>query len=250
MEKLKIIIVDDEKRIRTSLIHVLKLHYLEADVIGEAENIQQAREVIKLNIPDILLLDIKMPGGTGFDLLKQLMPISFKTIFITAFDQYAIEAIKFSALDYLLKPVIPGELVKALDKAKEEINKEKENIKLKTLINNIEKKEKKIVLNTQGATFIIDVREIVRCEADRNYTNFFLMDKKRILVSGGLKEYEDILKSHNFIRPHHSHLVNVSLINRLEKRNGGVLVLKDGSEVPVSIRKHAELAEILRQINK
>lgn len=247
---MNLIIVEDEKRIRTSLVNVIKLHYPEVEIIGEAENIQQAIELIKLKTPDVLLLDIKMPGGTGLELVKQLTPVNFKIIFITAFAQYAIEAIKLSALDYLLKPVIPGELVNALDKANEEINKEKENLKLKALLNNIEKKEKKIVLNTQEASFVIDVNDIVRCEADRNYTNFYLKDKKRILVSKGLKEYEDILKNHNFIRPHHSHLVNISMIERLDKRNGGALVLNDGSEVPVSTRKHAELIDILKQINK
>ncbi len=249
MDKLKVIIIDDEKRIRTSLVHVLKLHYPEAEVIGEAENIQQAGELLKIKVPDVVLLDIKMPGGDGFELLKQLVPVDFKIIFITAFDQYAIEAIKYSALDYLLKPVIPGELVNALDKAKNELNKEKENKRLKELLDNIEKKDRKIVLNTQEATFIIDVADIVRCEADRNYTRFFLTDKRRILVSGGLKEYEEALKEHHFIRSHHSHLINTALIDRLEKRNGGVLLLKDGSEVPVSTRKYPELTELLKGLN-
>jgi two-component system LytT family response regulator len=213
-------------------------------VVGEAENIQSALELIKLHNPDIILLDIKMPGGTGFDLLKQLTPVKFKIIFVTAFDQYAINAFKFSAVDYLLKPVIPEDLVQALNAAREKINEEFENTKLKNLVDNIKQEDKKIVLNTQEATHVINVNDIIRCEADRNYTRFFLSNKKIILVSGGLKEYEELLKPHHFIRPHHSHVVNLNFIIKLEKKTS-ILILKDGSEVPVSIRKHPELANVL-----
>lgn len=241
---MKIIIIDDEKRIRTSLIHVLQLHYPGATVIGEAENIQTALELISVENPDVILLDIKMPGGTGFDLLKQLNPVKFKIIFITAFDHYAVNAFKFSAIDYLLKPVIPEDLVHALNAAKEKINEELETIKLKNLLDNLKQEDKKIVLNTQEATHVINVNDIVRCEADRNYTRFFLSNTKTILVSGGLKEYEEMLKPFGFIRPHHSHVVSLNFITKLEKKNNS-LILKDGSEVPVSIRKHPELSAIL-----
>jgi len=246
LDKLKLIIVDDEKRIRTSLIHVLQLHYPSAIIVAEAENIHAATEAIKLHSPDVVLLDIKMPGGTGFDLLKQLMPVKFKIIFITAFNEYAIQAFKFSALDYLLKPVIPKDLVQTLNKAKALINEENENLKLKNFVDNLKNEEKKIILNTQEATHVISVNEIIRCEADRNYTRFFLINKKVILVSGGLKEYEEMLKQYDFIRPHHSHVVNLNFITKLEKKNN-VLILKDGSEVPVSIRRHPELTEILNK---
>jgi two-component system LytT family response regulator len=247
LHKLKIIIVDDEKRIRTSLIHVLKLHYPDAIVVAEAENILSAAEVIEQYKPDVILLDTKMPGGTGFDLLKQLMPLKFKIIFISAFDNYAVQAFKFSALDYLLKPIIPADLVKALDKASEKLNEENENLKLRTFVDNLKNEnEKKIILNTQEATHVIPINEIIRCEADRNYTHFFLLNKKTILVSGGLKEYEEMLKPYGFIRPHHSHVINLAFITKLEKRTG-MLILKDGSEVPVSIRKHPELIEVLNR---
>lgn len=248
MEKIKVIIADDEKRIRTSLIHVLKLHYPDAMVVAEAENIIEAAQAIATHAPDVVLLDIKMPGGTGMELLKQLMPVKFKVIFITAFNNYAIEAIKYSALDYLLKPVIPNELVKALDKVKEKLNEERENIKLKALLNNLTNDDKKIVLNTHERSYVIEVSKIIRCEADRNYTRFFVTDKKTILVSGSLKEYESVLNSTKFFRPHHSHLINTAYISSFEKKDGGVLIMKDGSEVPVSIRKHSELTEVLKKI--
>lgn len=248
MDKLKIIIVDDEKRIRTSLIHVLKLHYPEAEVVAEAENITEAKKEIDQHRPDVVLLDIKMPEGTGFDLLKTLMPVKFKVIFITAFDNYAIEAFKYSAIDYLLKPVIPDDLVNALDKAKEKLNEEKENEKLKVLLGNLKEEQKKIVLNTHERTYVLEINQIIRCEADRNYTRFYTNDQKFILVSGGLKDYERTLDSTQFFRPHHSHLVNISFIKSLEKRDGGILIMKDGSEVPVSTRKYSELNGVLKNI--
>ena len=251
MKQLRIIIVDDEKRIRTSLINVLKLHYPNAFVVAEAENVTTAIEVIKVHKPDVVLLDIKMPGGTGFDLLKKISPLTFKIIFITAFDQYAIQAFKFSALDYLLKPVIPHELVGALQRAEQQINTEILNEKLNVFMSNMEgfsREIKKIVLNSHDKIHVISINEIVRCEADRNYTLFILIKNKSILVSRSLKEYEDMLSPFGFFRSHHSHLVNLSFVDRLEKRDGGILIMKDNSEVSVSSRKYGELIVALNRI--
>lgn len=250
MERLKILIVDDEKRIRTSLKHVINLHYANADIVAEAENIHSALDLVQLLEIDIILLDIKMPGGSGFDFLKQLMPVKFKVIFITAFDEFAIKAFKYSALDYLLKPIVPSDLVNALKKAHEKINEEKENIKLKVLLENSQRNDKNIVLNTLKETHVINVSQIIRCEACRNYTHFFVVNKKPILVSKGLKEYETILNSDEFFRPHQSHLINLTFINRLEKRDLWHLIMKDGSKVPVSIRKHTEIIDVLQRIKQ
>ncbi|OFX33147.1 MAG: hypothetical protein A2X08_11330 [Bacteroidetes bacterium GWA2_32_17] len=251
MNPIRIIIVDDEKRIRTSLINILQLHFPDAKVIAEAEDIQSAIEVIKTQIPDVVLLDIKMPDGTGFDLLMQLAPLTFKVIFITAFNQFAVQAFKFSALDYLLKPVIPEELVNALQKAQKQINNENINAKLNVFMSNMNgltRETKKIVLNTQESMHVINITDIVRCEADRNYTLFILANKKNILVSGSLKEYDEMLSPYGFFRSHHSHLVNISFIDRLEKRDGARLIMKDGSVVLVSTRKKDELVFALNGI--
>ncbi|MBC7863887.1 MAG: response regulator transcription factor [Bacteroidia bacterium] len=251
MQATKIIIVDDEKRIRSSLASVLKLHCPQVTVIAEAENVSTAIAAIKTNQPDIVLLDIKMPDGTGFDLLKQLMPFNFKVIFITAFDQYAIQAFKFSAMDYLLKPVIPAELVVALQRAQQQISAENQDAKLNTFISNMNlmnREPKRIVLNSHDKMNVVSINEVVRCEADRNYTVFSLINKKTILVSRPLKEFDDMLSPFGFFRCHHSHLVNLSFIDRLEKRDGGILIMKDGSEVLVSARKNAELVAALSRI--
>ncbi|MBN8694168.1 MAG: response regulator transcription factor [Bacteroidetes bacterium] len=249
MGKLQIILVDDEKRVRNSLRKVLQLNYPEADIIAEADNIADAESFIRTLKPDVVLLDIKMPGGTGFELLNKLFPLQFKVIFITAFNEFAIKAFKYSAIDYLMKPVIANELIESLNKAKQKINTEEENIKLKTLIENLGFKNKKIVLNTHEATHIVSLNEIIRCEAERNYTYFYLLDKKPILMSGGLKEYDGLLSPDGFIRCHHSHLVNLSFVSKLDKKQGGVLILKDGSHVPVSSRKYAELSEAINSFN-
>lgn len=251
MNPIRIIIVDDEKRIRSSLINILQLHFPDVKVVAEAENVQSALEEIKTHSPDVVLLDIKMPDGTGFDLLKQFIPLTFKVIFITAFDHYAVQAFKFSALDYLLKPVIPEELVNALHKAQEQINTENINAKLNVFMSNMNgltRETKKIVLNTQETMHVINITDIVRCEADRNYTLFVLSNKKPILVSGSLKEYDEMLSPYSFFRSHHSHLVNISFIDRFEKKDGGRLVMKDGSVALVSSRKKDELIVALNRI--
>ncbi|MBI4645566.1 MAG: response regulator [Bacteroidia bacterium] len=164
MQLIKIVIVDDEKRVRASLKSVLELHYPDAAVIAEADDVQQATDVIKLHKPDVVLLDIKMPGGTGFDVLKQLMPFTFKVIFITAYDEYAIQAFKFSALDYLLKPVIPQELVNTLEKARQQVNIENLAGQFNVFLNNtgsLACETKKIVLNCQDKLHIISVNDII-----------------------------------------------------------------------------------------
>jgi two-component system LytT family response regulator len=244
----RILIVDDEQRICDTLRSLIELHYSSARVIGSATNIMDAENIIRREHPDIVLLDIKMPGGTGFDLLDKFETINFKTIFLTAFDEYAVKAFKYSASDYLLKPVIAEDLVRALGKATEAFNAENENKRLKTLLDNLNKKEKKIILNTQQATYILDIKNIVRLEADRNYTRFYPMDQKPILVSGSLKEYEDMLKEEDFIRPHHSHLVNSTFISKFDKKHGGLLALKDGTLVPVSVRKQPDIAELIKKL--
>jgi two-component system LytT family response regulator len=247
---MKLIIVDDEKRIRNTIKGILALHCPEVEIVAEAENTVVASQIIRSLQPDVVLLDIKMPGGSGFDLLKEMSPLSFKVIFITAFDQYAIEAFKFSAVDYLLKPVIPDELIAALARAKDQMNAELTAKKLEIFLENMKvpRNASKIMLNSQDKLHVVQVEEIVRCEADRNYTTFILSDKRRIVVSRSLKEYEEILTPFSFFRVHHSHLVNLAYIDHLDKKDGGMLILKDRSEVPVSSRRYSDLMIALNNL--
>lgn len=250
MLPLRIIIVDDEKRIRTSLRHLISMYCPGTEVIAEAENVDSAVLEITKNKPDVVLLDIQMPGGTGFELLKRFNPVTFKFIFVTAYDQYAIQAFKYSALDYLLKPVNPDELVNAIEKARQQMHEAELSAKLNAFISNmsaIKRETKRIVLKTQDMVHVLNVSDIVRCEADRNYTRFVLNGGKNILVSGSLKEYDDMLGRDGFFRSHHSHLVNLSYIERLEKHHDQ-LVMKDASTVPVAVRKKESLLQLLESI--
>lgn len=247
---MKIIIVDDEKRIRNTLANILKLHSPTSEVVAEAEDIASAENAIHEHKPDVVLLDIKMPGGTGFDLLKKLMPLNFKVIFITAHDEFAIQAFKFSAIDYLLKPVVPAELMEALHRLELQLNQDSTNAKLEMLFSNmsITGNNKKITLNSQDKTHFVSPNDIIRCEADRNYTVFELVDKRKLIVSKSLKEFEESLKPYGFFRSHHSYLVNLSFIDHIDKKDGGILIMKDGSVTPVSERKYADLVAAMSRL--
>jgi len=234
----KILIIDDENRTRQLIAKMIESFGLDVETIPEGENVQSGIEAIKKHNPDIVFLDIQMPDGTGFDVLDAIPNKTFEVIFITAHEEFAIKAIKFSALDYLLKPVDATELKTALEKALITLNKRPESSQFDALQKNIQPSEKRrLVLKTQESVHVVELDQIIRCEADRNYTSFFLLDNKRILVSKTLKEYETLLSAHNFLRIQQSHLVNIDYVDRYDKKNGGAVVMKDGSEVPLSPAK-------------
>lgn len=248
---IKALIVDDEKRARETIRNIIKLYCPQVEVAGEASDVRSAREAIAQHKPSLVLLDINMPGGTGFDLLGQFGADGPKVIFITAYQEYAVKAFRFSALDYILKPVNPDELVEAVRKASEVIGKESMDLKLQAFISNMEnitREVKKIVLNTSDSIHVVNVPEIVRCQSDSNYTEFYLNNGKKILVSSTLKDFDEMLSSYRFFRAHQSHLVNIDYIERYEKKEGGYLVMKDKSTVPVSVRKKETLIALLDNI--
>ena len=191
-----------------------------------------------------------MPDGTGFDLLRKFDSLNFKFVFITAYKEHAIKAFKFSALDYLLKPIDPDDLIETIDRVSKTINETGSNMKLEALLENISSQSnepKKIVLRTSESIHIVKVTDIIRCESSSNYTYFFLKDGKKLLVSRTLKEYHEMLDSKSFFRPHQSHLININYIDRFEKADGGYLIMKDGSNVPVSFRKKDQLLKLFEQ---
>ncbi|MFT5857998.1 MAG: two-component system LytT family response regulator [Flavobacteriaceae bacterium] len=234
----KVLIIDDENRTRSLIAKMIDSFGFDVEAIPDGENVQSGIKAIEKHNPDIVFLDIQMPDGTGFDVIRSIENKNFEVIFITAHEEFAIKAIKFSALDYLLKPVDAGELKSALEKALELVGDENSSPQFDALHSNIQKGEKRrLVLKTQESVHVVDLDQIIRCEADRNYTSFFLLDNKRILVSKTLKEYETLLSSHNFLRVQQSHLINVDYVDRYDKKNGGAVVMKDGSEVPLSPAK-------------
>lgn len=244
---LKIAVIDDESKARETIINILKLSNSDFKIIGEAEDVKSGVDLIKKENPDLVLLDINLTDGTGFDLLRKFDSILFKIIFITAHEEYALQAIKFSAIDYILKPIVAAELFSSIEKASQIIHKEDIELKLNALFANLDK-VKKIVLKTAESIHLINVKNIIRCEADVNYTNFYLDNNEKLLVSKTLKEFAELLEPAGFFRTHQSHLVNLDYISRFDKTEGGHLVMADESIVPVSLRKREFLFELFERM--
>lgn len=245
----KALIIDDENRTRDLIAKMINSFGLNIEAIPAAESVESGIKAIEEHHPDIVFLDIKLPDGTGFDLLKAIPNKNFEVIFITAHEEFAIKAIKFSALDYILKPVDPEELKAAVLRAIDTLGSKKEESQFEALQLNIQPNQKRrLVLKTQESVHIVELDHIIRCEADRNYTSFYLTEGKKILVSKTLKDYETLLSSHNFLRVQQSHLINLDFVSRYDKGNGGSVVMKDGSEVPLSPAKRDIFFKILENL--
>lgn len=241
---MKAIIIDDEEYVRETLKEMISFHCPEITSLCTADGVKSGLETIAKENPDIIFLDVRMEDGTGFDLLRSIPDITFHIVFITAHEEYAIKALKFSALDYLLKPVDIDELSETVKKAKDLIQKDQVRLKIESFLINQESKDKRIVLKTAEAIHIVNVQDIIRCESDSNYTNFYISGDKKLIVSKTLKEYEELLSDYGFVRSHQSHLVNLNFVEKFDKRDGGMLVLKDNQQVPVSTRKREELLQM------
>jgi two-component system LytT family response regulator len=250
LNMLRTIIIDDEPHVRKTLARMIKEECSNVKLLKSANGVKSGLKAIEEQNPDLVLLDIKMDDGTGFDLLKKAEPINFKVIFITAFDQYAIQAFKFSAIDYLLKPVDPEDLVRAVNRA-EQMMQQDFSTQLKALDENLktqEPKGKKIILRTSETVYLVKVSDISYCESDLSYTQFYLADGQKILVSKTLREFDDMLKEFGFFRVHKSFLVNLLAITKFEKADGGYLVMENKDRVPVASRKRDQLLELFDRI--
>lgn len=249
MKTFRALIVDDIENSRITLSHDLKEYCPQIAIVGEADSAKSALEKIKTLNPEVVFLDIELGDGTGFDVLTQLKEISFQIIFTTALDSYGIKAIKFSALDYLLKPVDPDELVKAVNKLtqNDKSNAIQESINL--LIENMKGAaapgNKRIAIHSLEKVHMIHIDDIIRCESQGAYTIFHLKQKEQLLATKNLKEFEDLLESHGFIRVHHSHLINFAYLKEYVKKDGGYAIMIDKSEVPVSFRKRNNLLDMI-----
>lgn len=247
---LRTIIIDDEAHMRQTLEKMVSQFCPNLKLVATAEGVESGVSAIRTYNPDLILLDIKMNDGTGFDLLKELEPVDFKVIFITAYDQYAIKAIKFSAIDYLLKPVDPDELSAAAKKA-DTIVQQDFITQLDTLEENMlsdDRTNKKIILKTFDNIYLVKVCDINYCESEGSYTNISLLNGNKIMVSNTLKDYDEMLKDSGFFRVHKLFLINMQHINRFEKGDGGNVVLENESRVPVASRKREELLEMFDQL--
>jgi two-component system LytT family response regulator len=247
--KTKAVIIDDEKNNIDNLSILLHKYCPQIEVGASAMNAVDGKEIILQQNPDIVFLDIQMPEKNGFDLLKSLNNYSFEIIFVTAYDQYGIQAVKFAAIDYLLKPINTEELKDAVNKAVLKSEAKKQNLQLENLLQllqyNQQKEEHRIALTTAKETRFIKPQEIIRCESSNNYTTFFLTSKEKILVSKPIYEYEEMLNEYGFIRCHQSHLANKKFIKSWVKEDGGYLLMEDNSQIPVSRQKKEQLKQIL-----
>ncbi len=246
---IKAIIIDDIEQARTTFKKDLEVYAPDVEVIGEANGVVEGAKLLKTITPDILFLDIQMQDGSGFDLIDILHDIPFKIIFITASDAYAIKAFRYAAIDYLLKPVDPDELISAMDKfRKNRINENEKYQLLNDSLKNYNKPNEKLALHSLDKIHIVAICDILRCESSVNYTEFHFVNAKKLLVSKTLKEFEDLLSESGFYRVHQSHLINTKFIKEYVKLEGGHLIMTDGSMIPVSTRKRPEVMKMLEKI--
>lgn len=235
-KRLKTVIIDDEPD-AVNFIHSIINEYCPAlEVIGKAYDAVEGTVVIREKLPDLVLLDVEMPHGSGFDLLAGFPDKTFDVIFITAFNHYAIKAIKFSAVDYILKPININEFLVAIEKvAEKRAYSAVPNRNFETLLENLNSASPiKLAIPTSDGMEYLNTKEIIRIEADRSYSWFHLTGKRKILVSRNLKEYQDLLNDRNFFRSHNSHLVNLEHVKKYIRTDGGSIEMADGSLVPIS----------------
>ncbi len=245
------VIIDDEQNNIDNLEALLCRHCPGVKVLASANDAIEGEDIIRRYNPELIFLDIQMPGKNGFELLKGLQNFPFSVIFVTAFDQYGIQAVKFSAIDYLLKPVNVEELKAAVNKVEEMNQRKNQNLKLENLIEVLKQEQQKashrIALQSAKETRFIETGRITRCESSNNYTTFYLDSGEKLLTSKPIFEYEELLSAYGFFRCHQSHLVNTKKIRSWVKEEGGYLVMEDSTQVPVSRNKKEALRGLLEK---
>ena len=248
------ILIDDDINLRNGMKALLERTAPEIQIIGEADSVETGVVLIKKAQPQVVFLDIHLGDGSGFDILEEVsksIKINSQIVFITAHEQYAIKAFRFSALDFLLKPVDPEELEKVIEKVKSIVHKNDSVAHIDLLLENIRKKVdnfKRIALSNADGVHLFEISDIIRCESLDNYTKFYIKNNKPILISKTLKEYEELLAEHGFERIHQSHLINLNYLKSFIKKDGGYVIMADETHLPISHRKKERLQEILRTI--
>ena len=243
---IKAILVDDEKHCRETLSIQLEKYCSEVNLLAQCNSAEQGLEAIALHQPDVIFLDVEMPKMNGFEMLQQFSHIPFEVIFTTGYDAYAIKAIRFSAIDYLLKPIDKDELRKAVGKVSQKTSHNL-NQQLDILLGRLGTKQvslQKIALPTLDGFELVPIEDILHCEADSNYTHVVLKRSKKVLVSRTLKEIEELLEGHAFLRIHHSYLVNLNEIVRYIRGEGGYLIMSDNTSITVSRSRKDALLKI------
>lgn len=245
---MKAIIIDDNPQAIENLQQDLADYCSDVTVIGTAEGVVSGVKLLKKVKPDVLFLDIQLQDGSGFDVLEILPEVNFGVIFTTSSDAFAIKAFRLAAVDYLLKPLDPDQLIDAVSRAKKISNNRKASLDL--VMDSMQRGElpKHIALHTQEKIQLIKIENIIRCEASGNYTSFHLKNEKPLLVTKTLKDFDKTLSPHRFLRVHQSHLINSGQIKEFVKTDGGYLVMQDGAKIPVSVRKRPLVVRFLEDI--
>lgn len=247
---IKTIIIDDEQSSVDLASNMLRFYKDNISLVASGNSVEEGYQLIRLHKPDLVLLDVHMEDGSGFDLLNKLGTIDFKVIFITAHHEFALQALRYSAMDYLLKPLSPIDFSEAVRKAMQAINYDEVNLQMKTLLHNIGMQQqhlRKVVFKTQEKIYSIDTSDIIRFESEGSYTTVYLTEGKKIIVSKIIKEFEEMLTSDGFIRVHQSHLINRNHIFCFEKQDN-VITMKDNSTVPVSTRKKEMVLHLIQSV--
>jgi two-component system LytT family response regulator len=243
---MRALIIENEEDAQSLLLTLIKEYVPEVKVAGIAATVKEGILAIEELEPDILFLDIDLDDGTGFDLLDQLEEVDFALIFTTAFNEYAIKAFKYNAVDYLLKPFSIDELAQSIERAKISLSSELAYSRIKALVNQVHGlPQGKIPIYTLDGINVYQVNEIIRLEADRSYCNMILESGKEIIVSKPLKVVESILPLHAFFRPHKSHIININYVSKYIKEQGGYILMSNGDEIPISRRKKDEFISLL-----
>ncbi|MEA1875323.1 MAG: LytTR family DNA-binding domain-containing protein [Bacteroidota bacterium] len=247
---IKAVIIDDSPDIRDLHKSLLQKHFPEISVEGMAESVEAGVKLILSVKPQLVFLDIELKDGTGFQILQQVKPYNFALIFVTAFNDFAIQAIKFSALDYILKPVNEFEFKQAVERALASFESHETSQQITNFFEHYERQAqaKKIILKTTQDIHLVDISDIAYCKSDNTYTSFYLASGQRIVVSTPLKNYDEMLSDYQFFRPHQSFIVNLNQVTKIDKTDGGFLVMKDGTEIPISQRRKASLLQILDRL--
>jgi len=248
---IKTFIVDDEIDAISSIKIILESYCNNIEIVGSATSISEALIKIPELKPNLLILDIEMPFGSGFDLLEKLIYTDFETIFVTAYNNYAIKAFKYSAVDYILKPIDIDEIKAAISRCQVKITDKNKLTNYKILLENVKSNlPYKIAINSFDSIIYVNYSDIVRIEADGSYTSIILLNNKKILVSKTLKEFQELLLDRNIFRPHNSHLINLDHVATYHLKDGGYIEMRDGSIVPLSRRKKEEFIEIMTNFSK
>ncbi len=245
---IRTVLVDDETDSLRILQRLLESYCPKIHILGTAEGVETALKLIRLTKPDLAFLDIEMIQGNAFDLLNQLLPLEFQVIFVTAFDEYAMRAFKYSAVDYLLKPVDVDDLRRAVDKVAARMGEKVDLSHIKTLLENvnaIQASQQKLGIPTLTGLSFVAISDIIRLESQGHYTSIFLRNGERVMTTRNIKEYEDLLPAAIFYRIHNSHIINLQKIEKYQKGRGGYVIMEDGSSIEVASRRRQDFLDRL-----